>query len=437
MNIENYLERLRIKSLNEMQQQVSSVMDDKDKLILLSPTGSGKTLAFLLPLLKSLNTEEKLCQALILVPSRELALQIDAVIKQMQTGFKITCCYGGHKREIEENNLIQPPAILIGTAGRMADHIRRKNVDLSKVEFLVLDEFDKMMELGFVEEMKYIIGNLQGVNKSMLTSATFAENIPEFVNMEKAEMLNFLPEEKTGEEDLRIFTLLSPDKDKLETLFQLLCYANNTSSIIFCNHRESVERTSHYLTENGLVNVFYHGGMEQRDREVALTKFRNATSDILVTTDLASRGLDIDNIRNIIHYHLPLEEAAFTHRNGRTARMGNTGNVYVIHSEEERMPGFITEHAKVFDLPDRLSLPEKPKWSTLFFDAGKKHKINKIDIVGFLSQKGYLKKDDIGLIEVKDFIAFAAIRKSKMNDVLQNIKDEKIKGKKVKIAIAK
>lgn len=437
MNIENYLERLRIKSLNEMQQQVSSVMDDKDKLILLSPTGSGKTLAFLLPLLKSLNTEEKLCQALILVPSRELALQIDAVIKQMQTGFKITCCYGGHKREIEENNLIQPPAILIGTAGRMADHIRRKNVDLSKVEFLVLDEFDKMMELGFVEEMKYIIGNLQGVNKSMLTSATFAENIPEFVNMEKAEMLNFLPEEKMGEEDLRIFTLLSPDKDKLETLFQLLCYANNTSSIIFCNHRESVERTSHYLTENGLVNVFYHGGMEQRDREVALTKFRNATSDILVTTDLASRGLDIDNIRNIIHYHLPLEEAAFTHRNGRTARMGNTGNVYVIHSEEERMPGFITEHAKVFDLPDRLSLPEKPKWSTLFFDAGKKHKINKIDIVGFLSQKGYLKKDDIGLIEVKDFIAFAAIRKSKMNDVLQNIKDEKIKGKKVKIAIAK
>lgn len=437
MNIENYLERLKIKSLNEMQQQVSAAMDKQDKLILLSPTGSGKTLAFLLPLLQSLNPDEKLCQALILVPSRELALQIDGVIKQMQTGFKITCCYGGHKREIEENNLIQPPAILIGTAGRMADHIRRKNVDLSKVEFLVLDEFDKMMELGFVEEMKYIIGNLQGVNKSMLTSATFAENIPEFVNMENAELLNFLPEEKTKEDELRIFTLLSPEKDKLETLFQLLCFANNTSSIIFCNHRESVERTSHFLTENGLINVFYHGGMEQRDREVALTKFRNTTSDILVTTDLASRGLDIDNIRNIIHYHLPLEEAAFTHRNGRTARMGNTGNVYVIHSEEEKMPDFITEHASVFELPERLSLPEKPKWSTLFFDAGKKHKINKIDIVGFLSQKGNLKKDEIGLIEVKDFIAFAAVRKSKMNDVLQNIKDEKIKGKKIKIAIAK
>lgn len=437
MNIENYLERLRIKSLNEMQEKVSTTMEHRDRLILLSPTGSGKTLAFLLPLIKSLNPDEKLCQALILVPSRELALQIDGVIKQMQTGFKITCCYGGHKREIEENNLIQPPAILIGTAGRMADHIRRKNVDLSKVEFLVLDEFDKMMELGFVEEMKYIIGNLQGVNKSMLTSATYAENIPEFVNMENAELLNFLPEEKTKEDELRIFTLLSPDKDKLETLFQLLCFANNTSSIIFCNHRESVERTSHYLTENGLINVFYHGGMEQRDREVALTKFRNTTSNILVTTDLASRGLDIDNIRNIIHYHLPLEEAAFTHRNGRTARMGNTGNVYVIHSEEERMPNFITEHASIFELPERLSLPEKPKWSTLFFDAGKKHKINKIDIVGFLSQKGNLKKDEIGLIEVKDFIAFAAIRKSKMNDVLQNIKEEKIKGKKVKIAIAK
>ncbi|HSN60885.1 MAG TPA: DEAD/DEAH box helicase, partial [Ferruginibacter sp.] len=170
MNIEQtaragYLERLKIKELNPMQLSAIESIQQNDELILLSATGSGKTLAFLIPILESLDTELKLCQAMILVPSRELALQIDGVLKQMQTGVKITCCYGGHKREIEENNLVQPPAIIIGTAGRMADHIRRNNIDLSQIKFLVLDEFDKILELGFLEEMEYIIKSLPAVQK--------------------------------------------------------------------------------------------------------------------------------------------------------------------------------------------------------------------------------------------------------------------------------
>lgn len=437
MNQASYIAKLNIKSLNEMQQKAAEAIRENDHLILLSATGSGKTLAFLLPLLESLDPEEKLCQAMILVPSRELALQIDSVLKQMQTGFKVTCCYGGHKREIEENNLVQPPAIIIGTAGRMADHIRRNNVDLRKIQFLVLDEFDKSMELGFLEEMEFIISSLPAVKKKMLTSATFAEEIPAFVKMENPVTLNFLPDQPAAPDVLRINTVLSPDKDKLDTLLQLVCYTGNTSTIIFCNHRDAVERVSNFLGEQGIVNVFYHGGMEQHDREVALCKFRNTSSDVLVTTDLASRGLDIANIRNIIHYHLPNDEAAFTHRNGRTARMNATGNVYVIHSSEEKLPEYITGSAVVFEMPERLSLPEKPKWSTLFIAAGKKDKVNKIDIVGFLSQKGNLKKDEIGLIEVKDFTAFAAVRKSKIGNVVELVKNEKIKNKKVKIAVAK
>lgn len=420
-----------------MQQKTAAAIQKQDHIILLSATGSGKTLAFLLPLLESLNPEIDFCQALILVPSRELALQIDGVLKKMQTGFKITTCYGGHKREIEENNLVQPPAIIIGTAGRMADHIRRNNIKLDHIKFLVLDEFDKSLELGFLEEMEFIIGSLPNVEKRMLTSATFTENIPPFVKMKEPVTLNFLPVDPTASEDLRINTLLSPAKDKLDTLLELLCYTGNTSSIVFCNHRESVERASNFLADKGLVNVYYHGGMEQHDREVALCKFRNNSSDILVTTDLASRGLDIANIRNIIHYHLPHEEASFTHRNGRTARMNNTGNVYVIYSADEPLPAYITNNSKPFELPERLNMPEKPKWSTLFIDAGKKDKINKVDIVGFLSQRGELKQDDIGLIEVKDFTAFVAVRKSKVGNVLELIKNEKIKNKKVKIAIAK
>jgi len=432
-----YLSKLNIKSLNEMQQAAIRTAEEKNDVILLSATGSGKTLAFLLPMLATLKEDIKLVQALILVPSRELALQIESVLKQMQTGYKVLSCYGGHKREIEENSLVEPPAIIIATAGRMADHIRRNNVDLKEIQYLILDEFDKSLELGFLEEMKFIIESLPAVKKRMLTSATFAESIPDFVKMNEPEMLNFLPEEAVSADILRIKTVLSPDKDKLETLLQLICYANNTSTIVFCNHRDAVERVSNFLSDQGLVNVFYHGGMEQRDREVALTKFRNTSSNVLVTTDLASRGLDIADIRNIVHYHLPHEEASFTHRNGRTARMGTTGNVYVIYSEDEKMPTYLTENAEEFIIPDRLPIPEKPKWSTLFIDAGKKDKINKIDIVGFLSQKGMLKKDEIGLIEVKDFMAFAAVRKSKVGNVLELIKNEKLKGKKIKIAVAK
>ena len=436
-NTSQFLERLKIKSLNEMQVSAISSAENNNEIILLSATGSGKTLAFLLPVLNSLDPGSKNIQALILVPSRELALQIESVLKQMQTGFKILACYGGHKREIEENSLVQSPAIIIGTAGRMADHIRRGNVNTKSIKFLVLDEFDKSLELGFLEEMQFIIGSMPAIENKILTSATNAVEIPAFVKMKEPVTLNFLPENATSNESLRINTLLSDDKDKLQTLLQLVCYCNNTSTIIFCNHRDSVERTSTFLTEQGIINVFYHGGMEQQDREVALTKFRNSTSNILVTTDLASRGLDIADIRNIVHYHLPHVEAEFTHRNGRTARMNATGNVYVIWSEDEKLPVYITENAEKFELPEKLSIPEKPKWSTLFIAAGKKDKINKIDIVGFLSNKGHLKKDEIGLIEVKDFSAFAAVRKSKIGNVVELVKNEKIKNKKVKIAVAK
>lgn len=434
---QHLLDNLKIKELNPMQLETMTVINNKDELILLSATGSGKTVAFLLPLIQSLDPENKNVQALILVPSRELALQIESVLKQMQTGFKVTACYGGHKREIEENSLVEAPAIIVGTAGRLADHLRRKNFDPAGIQFLVLDEFDKSLELGFLEEMEFILGSLPNIKKKMLTSATQSPDLPAFLQLKEPQTLNFLPEESTENNSLRIHTVLSPEKDKLQTLLQMVCFFGNTSTIIFCNHRDSVERTSQFLSEQGIVNVFYHGGMEQQDREVALTKFRNSSSDILVTTDLASRGLDIAHIRNIVHYHIPLDEAAFTHRNGRTARMNETGNVYIIWSAEEKMPDYLTESATPFEIPEKLSLPEKPKWSTLFIAAGKKNKLSKGDVAGFLMKNGELKKEDLGLIDVKDFVSFAAVRKSKMNLLVEAVKNEKIKNMKVKIGVAK
>ncbi len=435
-SLENILINLKIDALNEMQLAAIDANKKDEDIILLSATGSGKTLAFLLPILENIDAENKNTQALIVVPSRELATQIEQVFKTMGTGNKITSTYGGHKREIEENNLIQPPAIIVGTPGRLGDHIRRGNITVDSIATLVLDEFDKSLELGFLEEMKFIIQSLKNVQKKILTSATDAVEIPDFIVLKNAQRINFLTPGEEAER-LAVKSVLSDDKDKSETLFKLLCYLGNRSTIVFCNHREAVERTSNLLSEKGIYNEFYHGGMEQQERDSALSKFRNGTTNILITTDLASRGLDIANIRYIIHYHLPLSEDAFTHRNGRTARMEASGTAILILNGEEKLPSYIDEKVEQIMLPEETILPEKPKWATLFIAAGKKDKVNKVDIVGFLTNKGQLKKDDIGLIEVKDFFSFVAIRKSKMNHTLHVIKDQKIKNKKVKMEVAK
>ena len=429
------LSNLKIEQLNEMQEASIEAINQNADTILLSATGSGKTLAFLLPVVQSLDADVNNVQALIIVPSRELAIQIDDVFRKMGTGFKVTLCYGGHKRETEENNLKQAPAVIIGTAGRLADHLRRNNFSTEHIRTLVLDEFDKSLELGFKEEMAFIIGSLKGITKRILTSATEAVAIPDFLKISSPERLNFLS--GNAELDLEIKTVLSDDKDKSDTLFRLICYIGNKPTIVFCNHRESVERTSNLLKDKGIVTEFYHGGMEQQERDSALCKFRNGSTTVLVTTDLASRGLDIPGIRFIVHYHLPATEDAFTHRNGRTARMEERGTAILMLSAEEKLPAYVSPTVEAITLPPTVTLPEKPRWSTLFIAAGKKDKVNKIDIVGFLSKIGNLKQEDIGLIEVKDFFSFVAVRKLKVGGVLELIKNEKIKGRKVKIEMAR
>ena len=433
--IDKILSAFNISALNEMQLATIEAMKQPGDLILLAPTGSGKTLAYLLPLLDRLQADIAATQALIIVPSRELALQIEQVFKTMSTGYKITCCYGGHLRETEENNLMEAPALIVGTAGRLADNLRRGNIKTGNIQTLILDEFDKSLELGFEEEMKFIVGSLPAVQKRLLTSATDTRDIPLFIGLVEPVKLNFITGEAKEMLDFRV--VYSDINDKLETLFRLICHIGDRSAIVFLNHRESVQRTSDYLKEKGIVNVYYHGAMEQVERDSALCKFRNGSSNVLVTTDLASRGLDIPNIRYIIHYHLPTTEEIFTHRNGRTARMDASGTVVMIINPDEKIPEYVKEEAVPLELEEQVELPEKPKWSTLFIPLGKKNKVNKVDIVGFLTNKGQLKKEDVGLIEVKDFISFVAVRRSRVGNTLELIKNEKIKGKKVKIDIAK
>jgi len=433
--LEKILEKLKITALNDMQLAAVGAAKKGDDIVLLAPTGSGKTLAFLLPVLSALeNFDKHRVQALILIPSRELALQIEQVFRQMGTGFKVNCCYGGHPIKTERNNFEQAPSVLIGTPGRIAYHLRHENFDESGVTTLVLDEFDKALEFGFKDDMSYIIGKLLSLKQRILTSATAMEEIPDFTGVKKPVEIDFLKDVKVAP-DLKLKKVLTTAADKLDTLFQLICKIGNRTTLIFCNHRETVDRISDLLIDKDLAHDIFHGGMEQDERERALLKFRNGSIKILITTDLASRGLDIPEVECIIHYQLPYTEDAFLHRNGRTARMNAKGTAYLVIADDEKYP-FLKNDIETENLKGNFDVPKDSDWQTLYIAAGKKDKVNKIDIVGLLLKKGGLQKEDVGLIEVKDQSSYVAIKRKMVGKVLSALADERIKNKKVKIEIA-
>ncbi|MEH0153104.1 DEAD/DEAH box helicase [Limibacter armeniacum] len=435
-NLQSAWEALDIVSLNQMQEAALEATATDQDVILLSPTGSGKTVGFLLPVLRRLDAEVKGVQALVMVPSRELALQIEQVFRGMRTGFKVMSAYGGHSISTELKSMSEAPAVLVGTPGRLEEHLRRESFTTDTIHTLVLDEFDKALEFGFWQDMDSIIGQLPTTNlQRILTSATQAVEIPAFVGMQDPKELNFLTEEKP--KGLTLHALKAEGNDKLEALLHLLGLMNNEPALIFCNHRAAVDRIGEHLKSHELVFDSFHGGLEQDMRERALMKFRNGSVKLLLTTDLASRGLDIPEIKHIIHYQLPQSEEAYTHRNGRTARMHAEGKAYLVCSEEEEIPAYVTSQLEWLQMPELVTLPENPEWVTIYFSGGKKQKINKIDIMGLLAKKGKLSREEVGLIEIKDFASYAAIKREKLDEVLKLLKNERVKKLKLKVAEAK
>ena len=434
MELQPIYEKLQIQEMNQMQKSTFQASENEQDIILLSPTGSGKTLAFLFPVLRNLQKDISGIQAIILVPARELALQIEQVFKNMGTDFKVTICYGGHDKKIEINNLTQAPAVLIGTPGRIAYHLKNNNFEPKTIKTLVLDEFDKALELGFEEDMNFIISSLKNISQRFLTSATAMDNIPKFVGLDNEKTINFL---KLGEAkpNIQLKKVITIPEEKLETLFKLICKIGNKRTLIFCNHRDAVDRISELLREKGIDRETFHGGMEQDERERALLKFRNDSTRILITTDLASRGLDIPEVESIVHYQLPPKEDAFIHRNGRTARMHAKGFAYLIMTEEENFP-FIKGNTPEENITENYRIPAKTPFQTIYISAGKKDKVNKVDIVGYLIKKGELAKEDVGIIEVKDTTSYVAVARNKVKDVLKKLANEKLKGKKIKMEIA-
>ncbi|QJD80727.1 DEAD/DEAH box helicase [Spirosoma rhododendri] len=431
------LTSLGITALNPMQEAALTAIPGKTDTFLVAPTGSGKTVAFLLPLLQLLTPDSPTVQCLILVPSRELAIQIEQVWKKMATGYKVNVCYGGHPVDTEIRNLSNPPAVLIGTPGRIADHITRRSFALDGIHTLILDEFDKSLTLGFQDEMAFIIDGLRNLRRRVLVSATAGISIPGFVRLQSPTTLTFTADE-TATRALTMEVVYTPDKDKIDALTSLLCTLDSEPALIFCNHRETADRTCTLLGDRGIYARAYHGGMEQDDRERALILFRNGSVRYLITTDLAARGLDIPEMKFVIHYHLPPNEPEFVHRNGRTARMHASGTVYLLLHSDEPYPAYLPDNLPEFRLSDgKLALPAPPEFQTLYISGGRKNKLNKVDIVGFFTQKGALEKGELGRIDVQDFMSFAAVKTTKVSALLTRISQEKMKGKKYKIEVAR
>lgn len=448
--INDILQRLGINELNAMQEEaMTAILRTSDDVLILSPTGTGKTLAYMLPVIelmqdiddprKDVGAECK-PYAVVVVPGRELALQSSDVLRSMGCGLRGKALYGGRSTMDEHRALRQVlPNIVFGTPGRLNDHINKGNILPDNIRYLIIDEFDKCLEMGFQNEMVQLLNSLPNIERRILLSATESEVIPRFVRMGHVVRLDYRMEEEQVSSRVHSYYLESPTADKLETLRYLLLEKNGESSVVFLNYCDSVERVAEYLAQNGFSISIFHGGLEQKAREKALYLFSNGTTNVMVCTDLASRGLDIPEVDNIIHYHLPETEQNYVHRTGRTARWDKNGNSYFILKAGEQVPEYVKAETVNYHLntavlhsSDKL-VPAQPRMATIYIGKGRRDKISRGDVVGFLCKKGGLQASDIGKISVEERYTYVAISRNKYHEVLNNVHGEKIKGMKTTI----
>lgn len=433
---QSILDALGFESLTPMQEQMHRAALEGKGVVMLSPTGSGKTLAYLYPLAELTDAASDALQAVVILPTRELAKQGEEMFRRMKTGLRALSLYGG-RPTMDEHRILHEvkPQVVFATPGRLNDHLEKGNLMGQTVATLVIDEFDKCLELGFQDEMQRAVSQLTPLKRCWLMSATDMESIPAFMKAFSfdAVTLDFLSENEEKAARVAYYAVHSPEKDKLYTLGRLLTSVKGVPAIVFVAHRESVERVGKWLRGEGFGAVWYHGGMEQEVRERALYRFRSGSANVLVSTDLAARGLDIPEVGAVVHYHLPLKEEEYVHRNGRTARWTATGEIFLILGPEETLPPFATEAGEL-DVSHIAALrPTPPAYTTIYIGRGKQDKLSKGDILGFFCKKGHLKSDDIGRIDVGAHHAYAAVRRHALKPLLRQISGEKIKGMKTLI----
>jgi len=418
------------KQLSSMQLEVGATLRKGASLTLLAPTGSGKTLAFLIPLAEMLaaRSEDK---AVVLCPTRELARQNLEVWRSLYSGISASCLHGGRPVAEEASALrTGTTRMIFATPGRLADHLKRKNLQEPQVRILVIDEFDKCLELNFQKEMQYIVRQLRHVEQRVLVSATALHDLPDFIQTEGKKtfvQMDYLPTNEAHSARISQKVLRCSAAEKTTELLRLVSSLNGAPAIVFVTRREDVETLTEHLSQEQFAAVSYHGRLEQARRERNLFRFRAKCANILVTTDLAARGLDILQVRHVIHYHLPVIAEAYIHRTGRTARWTESGTTWLFLEGSEPLPDY-AEKASETSIGCASILPVPPVWKALYIGRGKKAKLSKGDIVGWLCKKGGAVPADIGSIEIMPTASYVALKADKIEQILQRCKGEKIKG---------
>lgn len=435
--LEGIKKGLGIEELNPIQKKMLESSSDSRDIILLSPTGSGKTLAFTLPVLKMMKPSTGRIQCVVIAPSRELVIQIANVLREAAKVFRVVALYGGHKVEDEVNSLKVVPDIVVATPGRLLDHSVRHNLELLPVRMVVLDEFDKTLELGFEEEMEKLMKRMKNVGRIILTSATKTDVLPEFLKLDNPITIDFSSDVQEVRGRMKVNEVRSDSNDKLESLLTLLHNINQDKTtpektIIFSNYRESSERIYDFLKKKGVACVLYHGALDQKDREIAVALFNNGTCPVLIATDLAARGLDIEKVKSVIHYHQPLTAEAYTHRNGRTARVDEEGDIYLLLGPDEGMKEFVNSDSE-FALDKTVSAKLGNDFVTLYVSAGKREKVSKGDILGFLVKECGIDASEIGKIDIFDHYSLVRVNKKDAPIIIKFSETKKLKGEKRKI----
>jgi len=424
-------------------QSLPPVLSGKD-IIAQAKTGSGKTAAFSLGVLAKLNVKRFRVQSLVLCPTRELAEQVAVEMRKLARGIhniKILTLCGGVSIGPQIGSLEHGAHIIVGTPGRVDDHIRKGTLRLDDVETLVLDEADQMLDMGFQDTLDAIIECIPQNRQTLLFSATFPRAIEAIAKRVLKTPETIKVEEEQAKSTIKqYFYKMDNNKQRYSTLKLLLHKFTPQSCVVFCNTKVETQQVCDDLASEGFSAVALHGDLEQRERERTLIHFANKSASILVATDVAARGLDIDDMDMVINYHLAHDPQTHVHRVGRTGRAGKKGIACSIYGEAEQFKvaqigdyyerDFLPEPMPAFSLLEKP--PYKPEMVTLMIDSGKKQKVRAGDILGALTGKEGIAGRQVGKINVLDNVAFVAVERNASKPALRKLTEGNIKGRKIR-----
>lgn len=417
-------------------------IEGKD-LIAQAKTGSGKTAAFAIPLLLKLNPRDFGAQALILCPTRELSTQVANEIRKIarfQQNIKVVVLCGGQSIGPQIGSLEHGAHIVVGTPGRIKDHLRKKTLDISRVDTVVLDEADRMLDMGFTDDLQDIVSQTPDSRQTLLFSATYPEDIESLSRQFQNQPLRVSVDSHHDDEIIEQQFYLCAKSERFEAAYKLLNSFAPASAILFCNTKQYVRDLYKYLNDRGVSVEALHGDMEQRDRDQVFVQFRQLSCRFLVATDVAARGLDVDELPMVINVELPRDPAIYVHRVGRTGRAGKEGLALSICVDSERYKldaiGEYQQRKIAFQGIDEVvdkHADLSPDFSTLCISGGRKQKVRPGDILGALTGEAGIDGKSVGKINVLDFAAYVAVENSVADIALGRLINGKIKGRKFKV----